>query len=273
MNEWQSRTGILVGEAGVDRLAAAHVLVAGVGGVGGACVEALGRAGVGRLTLVDFDRVAPSNCNRQVVALHSTVERLKVEVMAERLRDINPAIALTLVPERIAPAEAARHVPPGVDVVIDCIDAMISKVALLQAAQQAGAFAISSMGAGSRLNPAWVKVADLHDTNGCPLATAMRRFARRRGLARGVRAIYSDEPPMPHVARVYRVGEGPQKTVNGTISYMPAIFGYTAASEALRYLLGDLILPEHARGRAVPPAGREPFTLGKAWKGPDQARL
>lgn len=246
-NDWQVRTGILIGEAGLERLARSHVLIAGVGGVGGACVEALARAGVGTLTLIDHDRVVASNCNRQVVALRSTLDRLKVEAMADRVRDIHPDVHLNLIAERIAPDQAGGFLPVSVDVVIDCIDAVMCKVALLRAAQQQGAFVISSMGAGSCWDPAWVKVGDLYATEGCKLATAMRRFARRKGVAPGVRAVYSDEPRLPHVPREFRPGEGPQKTVNGTISYMPALFGYRAAAEALRHLLEPCMPPE-ARG-------------------------
>lgn len=245
--ELAERTRILVAEEGLERLRKAHVLVAGVGGVGGTCVEALGRAGVGTLTLIDFDVVAPSNCNRQVVALTSTIGRSKVEVMADRLRDINPEIRLHLIPERLSPPEAARYLPDGVDVVLDCIDALSSKVGLLKAAQERGIFAVSSMGAGARVNPAYLKVADLFDTHGCPMATALRKMARKNGLQRGVRAVFSDEPPLPHIEREWVAGAGPQKTVNGTISYMPGIFGFFMASEALRHLLGDVIPPETRR--------------------------
>lgn len=246
-NELAERTRILVADEGLERLRRSHVLVAGVGGVGGSCVEALGRAGVGELTLIDFDVVAPSNCNRQVVALTSTIGRRKVDVMAERLRDINPDIRLNLVDARISPQEAASHLAPDVDVVLDCIDALSSKVGLLVAAQERGLFAVSSMGAGARVNPSYIKVADLFDTHGCPLATAMRKMARKSGLQRGVRAVFSNEPALPHIEREWVPGAGPQKTVNGTISYMPGLFGFFVASEGLRHLLGDVILPENRR--------------------------
>lgn len=251
MSEFAQRTRILVGDEGLDRLAQAHVLIAGAGGVGGSCIEAIGRAGVGTITVIDFDQVAESNCNRQVVALTSTLGRPKVEVMAERLRDINPNVQLNLIHARISPGDAAAAIPAGVDVVLDCIDAMASKVGLIKAAQERGCFVVSSMGAGARMNPAWVKVADLFETRGCPMATAMRKLSRRAGVQPGVRAVFSDEPPLPHIAREYVPGAGPQKTVNGTISYMPGLFGFFVASEAVRFLLGDLVLPEHQRGRTM----------------------
>ena len=252
LNEYVERTQLLVGDDGIERLKKAHVLVAGVGGVGGACVEALGRAGIGKMTLIDFDRVAPSNCNRQVVALRSTVGRSKIDVMAERLKDLNPEIDLALKAARISPSEAHHYVTAEVDVVLDCIDAISSKIALIQAAQEREIFVASSMGAGGRVNPAWVKVADLYETSGCPMATAVRKQARRAGIKAGVRVVYSNEPPLPHVPREFVAGGGPQKTVNGTISYMPGLFGFFMASEALRYLLRDHLLPEDRRGRIVP---------------------
>ncbi|MBO9542191.1 tRNA threonylcarbamoyladenosine dehydratase [bacterium] len=253
--ELAERTHILVGDPGLERLRNAHVLVAGVGGVGGSCVEALGRAGVGTLTLIDMDVVASSNCNRQVVALTSSVGRSKVEVMAERLRDINPDIKLNLIQERISPSEAANFLPDDVDVVLDCIDALTSKVGLIKAAQDRGVFVVSSMGAGARVDPTRVKVTDLLETYGCPMATAMRKLCRKNGIAPGVRAVFSDEPALPHIEREWVPGAGPQKTVNGTISYMPGTFGFFVASEGIRYLLGDVIPPRTVIG--APPLRRK----------------
>jgi len=247
MEGYKVRTRLLTGDEGLSRLGRAHVLIAGAGGVGGSCIEALGRAGVGKITLIDFDVVDPSNTNRQVVALTSTIGQPKVEVMAERLRDINPAVELTLIRRRIAPADAAELLVDGIDVVIDCIDALTSKVGLIKAAQERGVFVVSSMGAGGRLDPSKVKIADLYQTHSCPMALAMRKLARKNGIAKGVRAVFSEERPMPHIPREFVPGAGVQKTVNGTISYMPGTFGFFAASEAIRYLLGDVIPPESKR--------------------------
>ncbi len=247
MQGYKVRTRLLTGDEGLDRLARAHVLIAGAGGVGGSCIEALGRAGVGKLTLIDFDVVDPSNTNRQVVALNSTIGRPKVDVMAERVRDINPDVDLTLLCRRISPFDAAEIVTDDVDVVIDCIDALTSKVALIKAAQERGIFVVSSMGAGGRLDPGKVAIADLFKTHACPMALAMRKIARRSGIQEGVRAVFSVERPMPHIPRAYVPGAGAQKTINGTISYMPGVFGFFAASEAIRHLLGDVIPPESKR--------------------------
>lgn len=255
MEGYKVRTRLLTGDEGLARLARAHVLVAGAGGVGGACLEALGRAGVGAITIIDFDVVDPSNLNRQVVALNSTIGMSKVEVMAARLRDINPDLDLHLIQRRLAPADAAEVVTEEIDVVIDCIDALTSKVALIKAAQERGCYVISSMGAGGRLDPSQVAIADLYETHSCPMAQAMRRFARKQGVKPGVRAVFSTERPMPHVPRNFVPGSGVQKTVNGTISYLPGTFGFFAASEALRHLLGDVIPPESQRLPA-----REPVT-------------
>lgn len=254
MDGYKVRTRLLTGDEGLSRLSGAHVLVAGAGGVGGSCIEALGRAGVGKITLIDFDVVDPSNTNRQVVALTSTVGKPKVEIMAERLRDINPAVDLTLIQQRISPADAAELLDESVDVVIDCIDALTSKVGLIKAAQERGIFVVSSMGAGGRLDPGKVKIADLLETHSCPMALAMRKLARKNGILKGVRAVFSEERPMPHIPREFVPGAGVQKTVNGTISYMPGTFGFFAASEAIRHLLGDVIPPESKRLPAKPPA-------------------
>jgi tRNA A37 threonylcarbamoyladenosine dehydratase len=254
MEGYKVRTRLLTGDEGLSRLGRAHVLIAGAGGVGGSCIEALGRAGIGKLTVIDFDVVDPSNTNRQVVALTSTVGKPKVEVMAERLRDINPAVELKLIRQRLSPADTAAILEDGIDVVIDCIDAMTSKVALIKAAQEREIFVVSSMGAGGRLDPGKVKVADLFETHSCPMALAMRKLSRKNGIRKGVRAVFSEERPMPHVPREFVPGAGVQKTINGTISYMPGTFGFFAASEAIRHLLGDVIPPESKRLPARPQA-------------------
>lgn len=247
MEGYKVRTRLLTGDEGLSRLAQAHVLIAGAGGVGGSCIEALGRAGVGKLTIIDFDVVDPSNTNRQVVALNSTIGKPKVEVIAERLRDINPSVQLRLIRQRLSPSDITSVFEDGIDVVIDCIDALTSKVALIKAAQDRGIFVVSSMGAGGRLDPSKVRIVDLFETHTCPMALAMRRLARKNGVKRGVRAVFSEERPMPHVPRAFVPGAGVQKTVNGTISYMPGTFGFFAASEAIRHLLGDVIPPENQR--------------------------
>jgi tRNA A37 threonylcarbamoyladenosine dehydratase len=231
------RTRILVGEDGIAALVAARVFLAGLGGVGSYAAEALARAGVGAITLVDHDRVAASNLNRQLPALHSTLGRPKIEVMAERILDINPACRLTLVEDFLSADNVAAHLAGGHQVVLDAIDSLASKTALIETAYRAGLAVVSSMGAGGRLDPARLRVTDLQATRVCPLARAVRTQLRRRGIGRGVTAVWSDETPLPPLPPE-DVGRGRPRAVNGTISFVPALFGLTLAGVAIRSVLG-----------------------------------
>lgn len=232
------RTAILLGEQGVERLAASHVFLAGLGGVGSWCAEALGRAGVGRLTLVDHDVVAVSNINRQLPALLSTVGHPKVEVLAERLGQINPACEVTVDQRFIQPDNVDSLLPGEVDWVVDCIDSLNCKLALIAAARQRGLGVAASMGAGNRLDPARIHLADISQTRVCALARAVRKGLRRRGIEDGVLCVFSDEeahPPGPMEA----TGLGRARVVNGTISYLPALFGMMLAGAVIRQMLGQ----------------------------------
>lgn len=233
---WE-RTRIVIGEEGIARLRGARILLAGLGGVGSFAAEALARAGIGHLTLADCDQVAPSNINRQLLALHSTVGRQKVEVMAERVRDINPDCELSLFDRFLHSDEMPELLAPGFHFVIDAIDSMNSKLALVEGACGMRIPVASSMGAGGRTDPSRIRVGDLMDSQGCPLAREVRRRLRRRGIGRGVLAVWSDEtpsaplPPEP-------TGRGRPRAVNGTLSYLPALFGITLAGAVIHRLLG-----------------------------------
>ena len=231
------RTRILVGDDGVARLAAARVFLAGLGGVGSYAAEALARAGIGAITLVDHDCVAASNLNRQLPALNSTVGRSKIEVVAERILDINPSCRLTLVADFLSTDNLRAHLADGYDAVLDAIDSLSSKTALIETAYRGGFAVISSMGAGGRLDPTRLQVTDLQATRVCPLARAVRTQLRRRGIGRGVIAVWSDEAPRPPLPPE-DVGRGRPRAVNGTVSYMPALFGLTLAGVAIRRVLG-----------------------------------
>ncbi|EGV28820.1 UBA/THIF-type NAD/FAD binding protein [Thiorhodococcus drewsii AZ1] len=233
------RTRILVGDEGVERLGASHVLVAGLGGVGSFVAEALARAGVGALTLVDHDRVAPSNLNRQLVALRSTVGRLKADVMAERIADINPGCRVTALPEFIDEDRMEDFVGGGFDLIVDAIDSLSSKVALIETSVRLGVPILSSMGAGGRMDPTRLRVGDLMETQVCPLAREVRSRLRRRGVGRGVTVVWSDESPIPP-RPPEDTGRGRPRAVNGTLSYMPSLFGLTLAGLAVRRLLGQV---------------------------------
>jgi tRNA A37 threonylcarbamoyladenosine dehydratase len=231
------RTHILVGDEGLARLRAAHVLVAGLGGVGSYTTEALARAGIGRLTLVDLDVVAASNLNRQLPALHSTIGRRKVDVVTERVLDINPACGVTPRAEFIRAEDMEGLLAPGFDFVVDAIDSLNCKAALVETAVKLGIPVASSMGAGGKLDPTRIVVGDVMDSEVCPLARNMRKYLRRRGIERGVTAVWSTEPscaPLPPEP----TGAGRDRAVNGTISYMPALFGLTLAGIAVQSLLG-----------------------------------
>lgn len=230
------RAEILIGAEGLARLAGAHIFLAGLGGVGSWCAEALARAGVGRLTLVDMDTVAESNINRQLPALHSTVGRKKTDVMAERLRDINPDCRLETLDTFIDPDNVESILPADVDYVIDCIDSLNCKVALIATAHRRGVPVAASMGAGNKLDPSRIRLADISKTQVDPLAREVRHRLKRQGIAKGILTVYSDEvgrPPRPPEP----TSHGRARAVNGTIAYLPPLFGLMLAGAVIQRLI------------------------------------
>lgn len=225
-----SRTELLLGKEAILKLARARVAVIGLGGVGSYVAEALGRAGIGYMELVDHDCVFPSNINRQLLALHSTLGQPKVEVMAGRLRDINPEVVVVPRREWYTPETGHLFVRQDLDCLVDAIDSVSDKVDLLERALRSGVKIFSSMGTGNRLDPTALRVADISATRGCPLARAVRRGLRRRGIEQGITVVYSVEPPHKIA------GEGRQPP--GSISFVPAAAGLILASLVVRYLLG-----------------------------------
>ncbi len=232
------RTHILIGDTGIERLQNSHVFLAGMGGVGSYTAEALARMGIGKLTLVDHDVVSGSNLNRQLVALKSTVGELKADVMAARIRDIHPDCQLTLVTDFLTPDTIPQILDNGYDVIIDAIDSMSSKSALLETAWQMQLPVFASMGAGGKLDPTQVRTGDLMDTSICKLAKQLRSQLRKRGVGRGVQTVYSLEPPLPPLPPE-PVSRGRARAVNGTVSYMPSIFGLTLAGLVINHIIGD----------------------------------
>jgi tRNA threonylcarbamoyladenosine dehydratase len=234
-----SRSHILLGDEGLQTLAGKHIFVAGLGGVGSYCVEALARAGIGRLTLIDHDVVAVSNINRQLLALHSTVGQSKAELMQARIADINPACQVTILKTFLTIDNVNDLVPADSDYVIDCIDSLSCKVALLAESLKLGLNVASSMGAGNRLDPSHIKIADISKTEVCPLARLIRLRLRRENIYKPLLTVYSDEassaplPPQPVE------GPGRARAVNGTISYMPALFGMMLAGAVINNLLSQ----------------------------------
>lgn len=253
----------------MDRLRATHVLLVGLGGVGSFAGEFLCRAGIGAMTIVDGDVVDVSNTNRQLIALHSTVGQPKAQVMACRLHDINPSLHLTVLERFLQPRVAAGLVEGSqggqYDFVVDCIDSLAPKVELLLAAQARGMKVISSMGAGGRMDPSRVRVADIADTTGCPLAAHVRRTMRIAKAPRGsITAIFSDEAPVRDSLALVTERQQYKRSYFGTISYMPALFGLCAAAEVVKQVLSPLRRPRKPRRRRglrpQPPSAAPPVT-------------
>lgn len=235
-NDWTTRTALLLGTEGMRRLAASHVLVVGLGGVGAYAAEEIARAGVGRMTLVDADVVSLSNLNRQLPALHSTLGKPKAEVMAARLRDINPDLEIEVRncfvrdEETEALLDAAHY-----DFVVDAIDTLSPKTFLIYHALQRHLPIISSMGAGAKMDPSRIRIADISKTTDCALARAVRKRLRGMGISSGLPVVFSTEPANPQ-AILEVEDEACKRTTTGTVSYMPALFGCYLASYVIRHL-------------------------------------
>lgn len=237
INEY-SRTELLIGEEGVKRLKNSFVMIFGVGGVGSHCIEALARAGVGRLFLVDNDCVSITNINRQSIAAHSTVGRLKTEVMKERICDINPAIQVQtremfVLPDNI---ESLFEETGNPDYIIDAIDTVSAKIALAELSLKRGLKLISSMGTGNKLHPELFEIADLADTSVCPLCRVMRRELKNRGIYH-LKVVYSREKPADLQGRETEEDLGVRRSVPGSISFVPPAAGLIIAGEVIRELV------------------------------------
>jgi tRNA A37 threonylcarbamoyladenosine dehydratase len=232
------RTHILLHDDGIATLAAKHIFVAGMGGVGSYCSEALARAGIGRLTLLDHDVVATSNINRQLPALLSTVGQSKAELMQARIADINPDCKVTVLRTFLSTENVNELVPDDCDYVIDCIDSLACKVALVAQSKLRGLKVASSMGAGNKLDPTRIRVADISKTEVCPLARQMRKRLQRQGILKDVLTVFTDESPRPPLPP-QPVDRGRPRSVNGTISYMPPLFGYMLAGAVINRLLEE----------------------------------
>lgn len=236
---WMSRSQLLLGDEKLEALMGKNVLVVGLGGVGGICAEMIARAGVGRMTIVDGDTVDLSNCNRQVVALHSTEKQNKTDVLAARLRDINPLIELTVVNDFLKDEKTFALLDSGgFDYVVDCIDTLSSKVFLIKGCVDRNIPVVSSLGAGGKVDPSQVQVTDISKTYQCNLAKYVRKYLRKLNIRKGVTVVFS--PEEADQSRIIETEKAyPKKSIIGTISYMPAIFGCTAASVVIRGLMND----------------------------------
>ena len=233
---WLQRTELLVGADGLEALKNTHILVIGVGGVGSYAVEFLARAGIGKLTIVDGDTVDLTNTNRQLPALHSTVGLPKTEVMAARLKDINPDLELTIIQSFITPETVENLIDKKYDFVFDCIDSIQPKQYVIVTCKQKEVPIVSSMGAGGRVDPSKVKIADISETYNCPFAQQIRKGLRRKGVRKGVTAVFSSELVDKDTCMLTD-GSRFKRSFYGTISYIPALFGLNMASVAVRVVI------------------------------------
>lgn len=238
INEY-SRTELLIGEEALEKLNNASVMIFGVGGVGSHCIEALARSGVGKLTLIDNDKVSVTNINRQSIAYHSTVGQYKTEVMKERIRDICPEIRVEtyemfMLPDNLDPLFEQAGEP---DYIIDAIDTVSAKIALADLAEKRGIPLISSMGTGNKLHPEMFRIADLFETSVCPLCRVMRKELKSRGITR-LKVLYSEETPIRTGGRKTGEDTGARRAVPGSISFVPPVAGLLIAGEVIRDLAG-----------------------------------
>lgn len=244
MKEQFSRTGLLIGEEGIIKLNNSKVSVFGLGGVGSFAVEALARAGVGSLDLIDFDDICPTNINRQLHALHSTIGKSKVEVVKERILDINPEANVRVFKRFYTGEDAELFLGENPDYVVDAIDTVSSKVSLAKECYLRKIPIVCSMGAGNRLNPYGFRAADISLTTGCPLAKAMRKLLKKEGIDRGIKVVFSPETPQKPLYSADDSLPGSagnevvmKKQVPGSISFVPSVVGLLLAGEVINDLL------------------------------------
>lgn len=236
MDEFLSRTALMLGDEAVKKLQKSRAAVFGVGGVGGYAVEALCRAGIGALDIVDSDTVAPSNLNRQIIATRDTVGQYKVDAAEARIKSINPDCKVTkhrcfFLPETVCEFDFASY-----DYVVDAIDTVTGKLELIRCAKEAGVPVISSMGAGNKLDPTAFRVADIEKTRVCPLARIMRKELKRRGIS-GVKCVFSEEIPMDIPQPERESGEA-KRVTPGSVSFVPSVVGLIIAAEVVKDLTG-----------------------------------
>ncbi len=237
-----SRTEMLIGRDGLDKLRKSRVAVFGVGGVGSFAVEALARAGIGSLVMVDFDNICETNINRQIHALTSTVGEPKVQAMKARVLDINPDIRVEAIQEFYTPENGARLVDSETDYIIDAIDNVTAKIDLIKNSVKKGISIVSAMGAGNKMDPAGFEAADISETSVCPLARVVRRELRNAGILKGVKVVYSREQPMKPDTSWHREPDEKNeriKQVPGSISFVPPVLGLILAGIVVRDILGS----------------------------------
>ena len=234
MHEEFSRTELLLGESSMQKLRESRVAVFGVGGVGGYAVEALARSGVGTLDLIDNDTVSPTNINRQIIALHSTIGMRKVDAAADRIHDICPDTIVNRHACFFLPENADQFDFSAYDYVIDCIDTVSGKIEIILRCQAAGTPVISAMGAGNKLNPGAFQVADIYDTKVCPLARAMRNLLKKKGVKK-CKVVYSQEEAI----KPPEIKDENGRILPGSISFVPPVVGLMLAGEVIKDLIKE----------------------------------
>lgn len=235
-DKYKERTKIVIGQDGIDLLRNSNVLVFGIGGVGSYVVEGLVRAGIGNLTIVDFDTVDITNINRQIPALHSTIGMNKTDVLEKRIKDINPEINLKCHTSLYNEDTSDTLLDGDYDFVVDAIDMVPSKIHLIESCYKRGLNIISSMGMGNKLDPTMIEIADIHKTEMCPLAKIIRREAKNRGIKK-LPVVYSREKPRD---TGITQEDGRTKRVNGSMSFVPSCAGLIISSYIVRKIIGDL---------------------------------
>ena len=241
MQDQFSRTELLLGREGLEKLKKAHVAVFGIGGVGGYAVEALARSGVGAIDLIDDDKVCLSNINRQIIATHKSVGLYKVDVAKERVLDINPDCKVRTFKTFYMPETASQFNFYEYDYVIDAIDTVTGKLELIVQAKEAGTPVISSMGAGNKLDPAAFEVADIYKTSVCPLAKVMRRECKKRGI-KSLKVVYSKEEPVsidPDKIPSEDGGNHAKRVTPGSIAFVPSVVGLIIAGEVIKDIIKE----------------------------------
>ncbi len=234
---WLSRTKLLIGEEALQRLAASHVMVVGLGGVGSYAAEFIARSGVGKMTIIDGDVVDPTNRNRQLPALATNHGESKALIMAERLQAINPELELNVIREFINPAMVEQQLLQRPSYIVDAIDSITPKITFISQAYESGLPVVSSMGAGAKLDPTRLQVVDISATYNCPFAQQVRKQLKRHyGIRKGIKVVFSPEDPIKE-SLMLTDGKNYKKSAYGTISYLPAVFGAVAASVVIRDLM------------------------------------
>lgn len=225
-----TRSKLLFGQEGLDKLNKSSIVIFGVGGVGSYAVEALARSGVGKLVLVDFDKVCITNINRQIEALFSTIGRSKVEALRDRIHDINPQCEVTVFQEFVNAENMDKFIESKTAYIVDAIDTVRSKLDIIERALELGIPVISSMGMGNKLDPTKIKIGDISDTTECALARVMRRELRKKGIIRGIKVVYSIEHARKPI-------EDNTDIHIGSVSFVPSVAGLFIASEIIRKII------------------------------------